>query len=242
MRAIPRISPLLLLRLAAVFMLLLTATLVLAAPRTESRPSPSDLRIGFDPLSPAEQSRAQEVALKHPAALAHQGQSQRTELLLVETHEEDKAVIASGDWPRRADVYVYNYDTDELLWAVVNLPAGAVEHVETMHNVQLPPTAAESARAVQIALADATAGAVIRDLYRQASGRDLGQPGQLRVQATLFRAADEPEVGVGPAAACGLHRCVYLMLATAEGALLRILPIVDLSASQVVLVNQWEGE
>lgn len=242
MRAMPRIPLLLLLRLAAVFMLLLTATLVLAAPRHEARPSPNDLRIGFDPLSPAEQSRAQEVALKHPAALAHQRPGQRTALLLVETHEEDKAVIATGDWPRRADVYVYNYDTDELLWAVVNLPAGAVDHVETMQNVQLPPTEAETARAIEIALADSEAGAAIRDLYRQLKGRDLNQPDQLRLYATLFRAADEPAIGVGAAAACGLHRCVYLMLATAEGALLRLLPIVDLSTSQVVLVNQWERE
>ena len=54
--------------------------------------------------------------------------------------KETKEVMRSGNWPRRADVYTYLYDSDTLLLAVMNLTTGQVDSVETMQNVQLPLT------------------------------------------------------------------------------------------------------
>src|SRR5215208_170461 len=64
-------------------------------------------RVGFDPLSSKEVNLAKQLALSD--AISASRSDQPMELLLVERHEESKEVYAGGAWPRRADVFFYDY-------------------------------------------------------------------------------------------------------------------------------------
>src|SRR5262245_23319122 len=106
----------------------LTATLVWAAPGASQVLTP---RTGYDPLSDSEQSQARTLAFQHPDVVRALEGVGRSELLLIERHAETKTVMQSGNWPRRADVFVYLYDSDTLLHTVVNLTTRAIDSVET---------------------------------------------------------------------------------------------------------------
>ncbi len=197
----------------------------------------TSIRTGYDPLSPEEQTRALDLARSDPAvaALLHSGQ--RADVLFVERHDEDKAVAASGTWPRRADVLIYDYRQDALTHAIVNLHAGTMDSVQTVRGVQLPPTAAETARAVELVLADARAGGELRGRYQHLTGAALGRADQLQATGGLFRATSLPDRVRGPAAACGAHRCVEVLLATPDGEMLGM-QIIDLSSGQLIELSR----
>lgn len=191
-------------------------------------------RTGFDPLSVAEQEKALGTARSAPAVARVLRSTPRTEVLLVERHEEEKSTYKRGTWPRRADVYIYDYDKDELVHSVVDVRTGRVDRVETLRGVQLPLTAAETARAVRIAMQDARVGASIRAQYKQITGQDLARPGEIKSQALIFRADAQPDATRGAATACGAHRCAQLLLSTPNGQALTVLPVIDLSAGKPV--------
>ena len=219
-------------------LLLLAGALALAVTFSgQARQQPAQgERTGYDPLSLVEQGRARQIALADASVSALLTGAARTELLLVERHEESKAVYALGSWPRRADVLIYLYDTDTLLSAVVNLTAGGVDQVQTAQQVQPPLTPAETDLAGQLALADPAAGAALREEYRRATERDLGSADQLRVYARVFWADAMPDVDLGEAASCGLHRCAQLLFSVEPNHRLSALPIVDLSTQTVTLL------
>jgi hypothetical protein len=220
-----------LLALALAVGLAFIATLVWAAPGMSLQNPP---RTGYDPLSPEEQERARTLAVQQAEFANALNAESRSELLLIERHQETKTDMRSGNWPRRADLYTYLYDSDTLLHAVVNLATGQVDSVETSQNVQLPLTQNETSSAIQLLLADATVMANIARQYQTITGTELTQPEtQLKLNALIYRADAMPNANPG-AAACGLHRCAQFLIATQNDVVINLLPIVDLSLGAVV--------
>jgi hypothetical protein len=201
-------------------------------------PAASAPRRGSDPLSDGEKQQAYDLARRAPIVIAALQAATRTEVLLVERHDEAKATTQGSSWPRRASVYIYAYGSDLLIHAVIDLGKRNLSSIETLRGVQLPPTAAEAARAVKIALADPQVGPAIRARYQELTGSPLTGPDQLQGRAAVFRADSQPAAAHGTAASCGARRCAQLVLATPSGALLPMLPIVDLSSEQVVTLGR----
>jgi Na+-transporting methylmalonyl-CoA/oxaloacetate decarboxylase gamma subunit len=220
-----------LMALGVAIVLAFIATLVWVAPGVSLQDTP---RTGYDPLSPEEQERARTLAVERAEFASALNAAGRSELLLIERHAESKTDMRSGNWPRRADIYTYLYDSDTLLLAVVNLTSGQVDSVETSQNVQLPLTQNETDRAIQLLLADATLMANIAGQYQTITGAALTQPEtQLKLNALIYRADAMPNANPG-AAACGLHRCAQFLIATQNDVVINVLPIVDLSLGAVV--------
>ena len=225
-----------LMALGIVVVLAFTATLAWAAPAVIQIQTP---RRGYDPLSPEEQERARTLAVQRPEFASAMNAASRSELLLIERHAESKTDMRSGNWPRRADVYTYLYDSDTLLLAVVNLTSGQVSSVQTMQNVQLPLTKNETDHAIQLLLADAAVMANIAGQYQTITGTALTQPEtQLKLNTLIYRADAMPNANPG-AAACGLHRCAQFLIATQNDIAINLLPIVDLSLEAVVSAGQF---
>jgi len=220
-----------LMALGLVVVLAFTATLVWAAPGVSQVQAP---RTGYDPLSPEEQQRARTLAVQRAEFANAVNAASRSELLLIERHAESKTDMRSGNWPRRADVYTYLYDSDTLLLAVVNLTSGQVSSVQTVQNVQLPLSQNETDHAIQLLLADATVMANIAGQYQTITGEELTQPAvQLKLNALIYRADSMPNANPG-AEACGLHRCAQFLIATQNDVVINLLPIVDLSLEALV--------
>ena len=215
-----------------------TATLVWAAPGGVLQDAP---RTGYDQLSVDEQNTALAVAGQPGAFALAVNATSRSEVLLIERHEESKDVVRSGSWPRRADVYTYLYDTDTLLRAIVNLDSGQTESVETVQDVQLPLTQNETQQAIQLLLSDATLVASMAAQYQTITGQALAQPAaELKFNALIYRADAMPGANSG-AAACGIHRCAQFLIATQGDVLINLLPIVDLSLGAVVSAGSFVG-
>jgi hypothetical protein len=220
-----------LLALAIAVGLTFTATLAWAAPAISQLQTP---RTGYDPLSPEEQERSRILASQRAEFASALNTVSRSELLLIERHVESKADMQNGNWPRRADVYTYLYDSDTLMLAVVNLASGEVSSVETMQNVQLPLTQNETDHAIELLLADSALMANIAGQYQTITGTALTQPRtQLKLNVLIYRADAMPNANPG-AEACGLHRCAQFLIATQNDVVINLLPIVDLSIEAVV--------
>lgn len=187
---------------------------------------------GTDPLSAAEEEVALDLARGSDPGPEAGGLGDDDVVLLVERHEEEKAV--EDDAPRRADVYVYSYDDDALTWSVLNVETGEVDQSQVLADTQLPLVASEAERALDLALADPPFETLLATRYRQATGRDLVDARtELIVQPIVFRADANPAAGRG-AAACGEHRCAQLMIRSTDDVLVDLLPIVDLSADRLI--------
>lgn len=220
-------------------LLALTSALAWAAPipllsQVAAAFEPS--RTGFDPLSPTER----ELALQLAQQDSRLSRFQRAETLLVERHQEAKSTTQSGQWSRRADVYVYDYEADKLIQATINLATRQVDHLETAQNIQLPLTESEIGQALQLAVTDPGVAAVIQSQFQTLTGQTLADPlRQLNVHALIFRADAQPDQKLGRAAACGRHRCAQLLLSTHTDLLINISPVVDLSQGQLVSANRF---
>ncbi len=225
----------------ALLFIALTGALVKAAPppiRALLALEPP--RTGTDPLSGGEAGRAQQLALQTLAASGWVQSARQLEVLLVERHAEPKTARQPDNWPRRADVYAYDYATDTLLRSTINLESGAVEQVETGQAVQPPLTPTETGRALALALADAALGPAIGAEFQRITGQPLLNPGQqLNVHALIFRADSLPNRELGVAAACGVQRCAQLLIATPGDFLINLLPVVNLSQGSVVNAGQF---
>jgi hypothetical protein len=218
--------------------LALTATLVWAAPGVSLLDTP---RTGYDPLSFEEQEQARALAGQHDEFARAVNATSRSEVLLIERHAEAKAVMQSGNWPRRADVYIYLYDSDTLLRAVVNLTTRQVDSVETAQDVQLPLTQSETDRAFQLLMADGAVKTDIAAQYQTITGEALAQPkDQLKLSTLIYRADAMPDANRG-AAACGPHRCAQFLIATQNDVVINLLPIVDLSLGALVSAGPFVG-
>lgn len=231
-----------LIALSAAVLLSCTA-ITLASPSTLAQFT-GTTATGYDPLTPAEQARALQAlqgagtvmqGLKLPDTAARTGSAAPAEeVLLVERHQEDKQTYDQGRWSRRADVYVYRYADDTLIHQVYNMDTNQVDQVEQVQGVQLPLTAAESQRALAIALADAKVRPLLDAEFRLITQQDLVSGGQLILKAMTFHADAAPGRDLGEAAQCGIRRCAQLLLAAGDNVALQVIPIVDLSSGKVV--------
>lgn len=227
--------------LAAVAAALIVPAALLLPGQSDQTGSAQAARTGYDPLSEAEASRAEAIALADDQVQAALAGSARTVVLVVERHQEDKSVYAAGAWPRRADALVYDYAQDQLVHAVVSLDSGQVDEVIAAVRVQPPLTPAEGRQALDIALADPATDGRIRAAWAEATGGAPFDGDALEPHPWVFRFDSVPDGTFPGTEECGLHRCAQLMLATQDGLLLDVLPIVDLSAEQVVHGGEVEG-
>ncbi len=191
-----------------------------------------DERTGTDPLGPTEEQAALDLAVGSGSTEAG-GLGDDDVVLLVERHEEAKA--DEDDGLRRADVYVYSYDDDVLTWTVVDTATGEVDQSQVVPDTQLPLIQEEADRALEIAMDDPEFAQLLATRYRQATGRDLADPAtDLDIQPIVFRSDANPRAAAAGAGACGEHRCAQLMIQSTDDLLVNLLPVVDLSSSQVL--------
>jgi hypothetical protein len=140
---------------------------------------------------------------------------------------------------RRAEVTLYDYDTDRRSVATVDLESGEVESVFVVSEGQLPLTDAEVARAFGLVLGDPAAAAQLRADFARVAGRPLRNPRELAVTGFVYRAESMPDRNSTDTAQCGRHRCAQLLVRTADHVALE-LPIIDLSRERV-LETRWFG-
>ncbi|MBP8241293.1 MAG: hypothetical protein KAX36_02875 [Thermoflexales bacterium] len=193
-------------------------------------------RVGYDPLSSAERDLALKVALSDERVAKAASGAKRSETIVVERHEETKAVYAKGAWDRRADVVFYLYGPDLAVSAVVNLTTRAADVVDARANYQPPLTRSEMNRAFDLAMADVTASAKIRSAYQNRIGRTLADPEAIERYGFVFMPDEVPEATSPDVLACGLRRCALMVLAVA-GDVLDTTIVVDLSNDRAIFVG-----
>lgn len=190
----------------------------------------------LDPLSPAELNKAVNLAAPEQSAqLASRSTTQTTaiahelELLLVERRPVDK------DQPgkRLADVYSYDYRSDETIHSIVDLTTQERVQTERVQNLQLPLTENELARASKLIFSDAEQLSQIQTEYKRITGQTLLKPEQLQVKAFVFTTDTLPEGLNAASQNCGLQRCAQVLLYTHDSVVFEISPIVNLSAGLV---------
>ncbi|MBX3015205.1 MAG: hypothetical protein KF832_27045 [Caldilineaceae bacterium] len=200
---------------------------------------------GYDPLTEQEQAtvvRAAQQAARLTSTRRAQRQgaasaaARQPEVLLSERREATKADYALGNWPRQGDVYLYDYATDTLIHAIVDVQSGAVITVEQGQGVQLPLNEREEQRALALVQADTTLWDELATRYQMVTGQPLTALAQLQIKVSIFQADVMPDQVNAAAQRCGQHRCAQVLLFTVDRTLLELLPIVDLSQGQVVQV------
>ncbi len=151
------------------------------------------------------------------------------EVLLIERNEEKGAPSDQ----RRADVFIYDYSSNELIQSLVDLNTSEVIRSERKQGVQLPLTANELTRAKQIVFEDEDERAILEDEFRRITSRELGDTAELNIKAFTFLAGSLPNRVNEASKQCGIHRCAQLMLYTHENIVFEISPIVNLSEGVV---------
>lgn len=151
------------------------------------------------------------------------------EVLLVERNEEKNAPSDQ----RRADVYIYDYSTNELIQSLIDLNTSEVIRSERKQGVQLPLTDNELSRVKQIVFDDEDERAILEDEYLRITSRELSDIADLNVKAFTFLSDSLPNRVNEASKQCGVHRCAQLMLYTQENVVFEISPIVNLSVGVV---------
>ena len=185
-----------------------------------------------DPLTLDEISRV--GSLVTPQALAAKSENglvtnDDQEVLLIERNEEKDAPKGQ----RRADVYIYNYATDELQETLVDLNTSQIISSVTKQGVQLPLTEKELKRAKEIVFDDEDERQILEQEYNRITSRTLNATSELNIKAFTFTADSLPNRVNEASKQCGIHRCAQLMLYTDENIVFEISPIVNLSAGVV---------
>lgn len=193
-------------------------------------------RVGYDPLSSAERDLALKVALSDERVAKVKSGASRTETIVIERHEESKAVYARGTWDRRADVVFYAYGPDLAVTTVVNMATRAADIVDVRSKYQPPLTRGEMNRAFDIALADVSASAKIRSAYQNRIGRPLSDPEAIERYGFVFMPDEVPEATSPDVLACGVRRCALMVLAV-TGDVLDTTLIVDLSNGRTIYID-----
>lgn len=214
----------------------MSAEQLTAAAETPPVFDPAVERLGFDPLSEAEQARAWDLVRQNPDFLKAVPPEARQAVLLIERHAEEKSVTAAGTWARRADVFVYNYTADTLVLAIVNLETQRVDEVETLPEAQLPFTEEETQAALQLILADPVALEAIGQAYTAITQKTLQNPQQqLTPYAFTYNALILPDVPTA-LVKCGVQRCAEMMLLENDtNQVLNVPMVVNLSTSELFL-------
>ncbi|MBM0233605.1 hypothetical protein JNW91_18125 [Micromonospora sp. STR1_7] len=197
-----------------------------AAPAVQRITDPPEVPVpatgsGRDPLTPAETTRARELAL---AGLTVAGAGGPIDVTGAAGPELLTVRRADGDGiARRAEVLAYDYRADKLVKVAVDLTAGRVTGTFAATGMQPPATPREVATAVDL-LWRHDLGDLMRERFRQATGVAPATAAELQPGAQTY--TGEP---------CAVHRCVLLLLHRPGEPYVDLTDlVVDLSAGTVV--------
>ena len=171
---------------------------------------------GRDPLTPAETTRARDLAVAGLGGALDVTGASGPELLTVRRADGDATA-------RRADVLAYDYRGDKLIKVAVDLTAGRVTGTFTATGMQPPATPREVASAVEL-LWSHDLGDLMRERFRQDTGAAPATAAELEPGAQTY--TGNP---------CTAHRCVLLLLHRPGEPYVDLTDlVVDLSARTVV--------
>lgn len=185
-----------------------------------------------DPLSNDEISRVAALTLQPQLAARSSSPTSsgsQQEVLLIERHEQKGAPKGQ----RRADVFIYDYATNELIQSLVDLNTSKVISSTRKQGIQLPLTEVELKRAKQIVFDDEDERQILEHEYNRITSRVLSDTSELNIKAFTFTADSLPNRVNEASKQCGVHRCAQLMLYTDENIVFEISPIVNLSEGVV---------
>lgn len=189
--------------------------------------------VGRDPLTEDELKRAERLATATDARSGRDvGGGQGPQHLTTDLAEPDPS--ATGiDAPRRAVVSYYDYRTDRLVTATVNLITRKVEQSGAQQGVQPSPHPEELREAVELILASPL-GAGLKADYKDATARALTSPKPLALSGFVYRKDREARIPE-QLGNCGVHRCVRVISKIINGPWVDTRDlVVDLSARKVV--------
>lgn len=232
------------------FFIFMTALLLLGAGAyaglarsANSRSSEAQSAAPYDPLTEEElretNSVVRQAELKPEVNSAEA--PTREEVLLVQRLDTGKVTKGKNAGPRQSETFIYNYDSDTLRRVMVDLSTNRIEAVEEMQNVQLPLTASEIERALDLVRTDPVIGQTIREQYKNATGTDLSGLEQLQHKVFIFQADTLPNQVNEASQLCGLQRCAQVLLFTEEKMAFEITPIVNLSQEKIIQL-MWVEE
>ncbi|GAA4758445.1 hypothetical protein GCM10023350_50260 [Nocardioides endophyticus] len=188
-----------------------------------------------EPLSSAERGYAYHLARQAMPADARDILGEPGGELLT----ADLPALAERTPARLVTVAVYDYATDRLHQLLVDLTHHTIVRDESTQGLQLPPTQAETATALALALEAKPAPAFVAE-YRKLSNTPLLVPDQVSAIAGAWRPAaarpTSPQTQV-----CGRHRCVQLMVALPTGQYLDTTDIVVDLSTRTVLRTELEA-
>ena len=197
--------------------------------------SAQSLTHGNDPLTKDEITRIatisanSTVSARTTSTASSSTADKEREVLLIERHIEKGAPLNQ----RRADIFIYDYQTNELIESLIDLNTSEVIRSERKQGIQLPLTQKELARAKQIVFDDEDERQILEDEYRRITSRTLTDTAELNIKAFTFTADSLPNRINEASKLCGVHRCAQLMLYTDENIVFEISPIVNLSEGVV---------
>ncbi len=207
------------------------------APEGTVQPAPADEAkgVGRDPLTDAETERAEKLATAGNALRmdARDVEGDRgPQHLSTNLTEVDPGLSGAAADQRRADVVYYDYKSDSVVTKTVNLDTGKVEDSRTDQGVQPPPNQEELAEGARLLIADPL-GADLKGDYKDATGKQLTEPDQLRLSGMVFREKTVANVPAG-LKECGEHRCLRVITKVVNGPWIDTRDlVVDLSARTV---------
>ena len=146
--------------------------------------------------------------------------------LLVERRPREKN---SNSDARQANVYYYDYSTDELIHSIIDVNSGDIIRQDRLKNTQLPLIPEEIQEAFDIVTSVPIYNNALHRAYKNVTGQNLNDFSDINYKAIIFL-ADTLKNGLNTASkACGLRRCAQLLIYTKENISLDFSPIIDLS-------------
>ncbi len=153
------------------------------------------------------------------------------EVLLVERHPVKKG--QENNVARLADIYTYDYGSNVLHQAIVNLETNTVLSLTQDTEIQLPLTENEIQKAVDILKADEELFKFILQEYKRITGQEYTNADQIEIKAFAFWGDSLPGVSNTESLKCGVYRCAQLLIYTPEQVAFEVSPVVNLSTKKV---------
>ncbi|MCK5829040.1 MAG: hypothetical protein KAH20_01930 [Methylococcales bacterium] len=154
------------------------------------------------------------------------------EVLLVERHPIKKG--EGNNTTRLADVYTYEYGSNTLHAAVINLDTNVVVSIKQNVGVQFPLTENEINKAINILTEDENVFPLVLQEYKKITGRDYTGLDQIEIKAFSFYGDSLPGVSNPESLKCGVHRCAQVVIFTPETVAFQVSPVIDLSTKKVI--------
>ncbi|MGW7363810.1 Tat pathway signal sequence domain protein [Streptomyces sp. NPDC054841] len=197
-------------------------------------PEEGEKGFGRDPLTDDELKRAKQLAAAPAARTGENVTGGRgPQFLTTDLAEQQPSEAALATPPRRAVVSYYDYKTDQLVTATVNLTTGKVDSRAAQQGVQPSPHREELKEAVELILANPL-GAGLKADYKDATGSALTSPQPLTLSGFVYRKDREARIPQ-QLSSCGVHRCVRVVTKITNGPWIDTRDlVVDLSARTVV--------